>query len=189
MTLSTFFRNTPRALVAALIVLATAFGAAAATLQVPAPSAVVAVMGGDDGDDDTPQVEARGALVPQRVHRGGAARADVVVTVSKGFHVQAHKPLDESYIATTLTWKKPRAGIRIGAPSFPQPVSRTLSFDERALPMYENAFVVRTRVSVARTVPAGTYMLTGTLRYQACSDEACYAPRTERVTIPVVVVR
>lgn len=174
MTLSTSFRNSTRVALGAAIV-------------VVAASAAFAV--NDDTSDDVKQLEAKGALVPSRIKRGGSARADVAVKVTKGFHIQAHKGLDDSYIATTLTWDKPRPGIRAGTPDFPRPVLRKTAFDDRPLPMLEGAFVVRTRVTVARTVPPGTYYLKGKLHYQACSEDACFAPSTEEVTIPVVVVR
>ena len=38
-----------------------------------------------------------------------------------------------------------------------------------------------------RAIPPGTYPITCTLRYQACTDDACVEPRTIRFTLPIDV--
>lgn len=100
------------------------------------------------------------------------------VRLSDGWHVNAHGPDRPYLIPTELTVEAP-PGTRVTAINYPEPVVRALRFAPGApLRLYEGRFTIGVRVAGAASGP-----LTGRLRYQACNDETCLAPRTLSVSV------
>jgi hypothetical protein len=57
------------------------------------------------------------------------------------------------------------------------------------LSVFSGDFEIRTRFKVAANAPVGPAVMTGKLRYQACNDRMCLAPKTLDVSLPVEVVK
>jgi hypothetical protein len=104
----------------------------------------------------------------------------VVVGIMQGFHMNAHKPLEDYLIPTVLTAKLP-AGFREGETIYPAGIEKKLSFADKPLLVYTNKFTIRTKISAAANAPLGKVKLPFTLQYQACNDSVCLPP----VRIPV----
>ena len=111
-----------------------------------------------------------------------AARAVVDVTIAAGWHVNAHDPTDRFLVPTTLEVTPP-AGVQAGAARYPDAVEKALEFSEgKRLRLYEG----RVRIEVAlEGTASGADPLRAKLRYQACDDTTCLAPKTiELVAAP-----
>ena len=109
----------------------------------------------------------------------GASRVVATVAVQSGFHVNAHRPNEEFLIATALTLQS--VGIAFDEPAYPEPQSKTFSFNgDKPLLVLDGTFDITT---VARPVPTGPVELV--LRYQACDDERCLPPATARATVRI----
>ena len=105
-----------------------------------------------------------------------AGNAAVEMTVTPGWHVNAHEPLDEFLVPTTLTVVPPD-GVVAGDVVYPPPVERKLAFGgDRPLRLYSGR--VRFTARLEGTPAADAAPLRARLRYQACNDSRCLPPRT-----------
>jgi thiol:disulfide interchange protein DsbD len=108
---------------------------------------------------------------------GGAAVVEM--TIASGWHVNAHEPRDRFLIPTTLEIVAP-SGMQAAAVRYPEPIEKALAFSEgKKLQLYEGR--VRFEAPLEGT-PAGAGTLRAKLRYQACDDETCLAPKTLELT-------
>ena len=92
--------------------------------------------------------------------------------IRPGWHINAHRPLQESLIATELSLADGAGGWRLGEISYPPPLVRRLGFSREPLALYEG----EVRLS-AKLIGGGT-LVPIKLRLQACSDKVCLAPET-----------
>ena len=106
--------------------------------------------------------------------------------VKPGFHVNSNTPSDEYLIPLKLTWKNTGA-LEGGQLSYPKPSLEKYEFSEKPLSVFTGNFDVVASFKVAANAPAGPGVAVGQLRYQACSDRACFPPKTIDVAIPYQV--
>ena len=109
-----------------------------------------------------------------------AKPTDVELTfrVKDGFHVNSNKPNSELLIPTTLKLE-PRSDLSTATITFPPGKDISFPFDpSEKLNVYSDAFTVKVKVLAAHTAGTGNITVHGQLRYQACSDTACYPPKT-----------
>ena len=118
--------------------------------------------------------------------RGGAVTVKVPCTVQTGFHVNSNAPADEYLIPLKLTWKTPGA-LEGGAVTYPKPNLEKYEFSEKPLSVFTGSFDLVANFKVASGAPAGPGAAVGQLRYQACSDRACFPPKTIEITVPYQV--
>jgi thioredoxin:protein disulfide reductase len=116
-------------------------------------------------------------IVEQNAVPGRAVRAALQVALPPGFHVQSNKPRDPSLIPTVLTFDPP-AGVTVEEIVFPTPVELRQAGVDQPLAVYEQAFAIGVRFMVARSVEKGDLVIPAHLRYQACNDTTCFAPKT-----------
>ncbi len=116
-------------------------------------------------------------------------QAKIPVVVKTGYHVNSNVPSEEYLIPLKLTWKSTGA-LEGGQVAYPKPVVERYPFqlpNEKPLSVYTGNFELTANFKVAANAPAGPGMAVGQLRYQACSDKACYPPKNVEVTIPYTV--
>ena len=105
-----------------------------------------------------------------------AGNATVEMTVAPGWHVNAHNPLDEFLVPTTVTVVPPD-GVVAGDVVYPAPIERKLAFGgDRPLRLYSGR--VRFTARLDGVPAADAVPLRARLRYQACNDSRCLPPRT-----------
>jgi len=114
--------------------------------------------------------------------RNAAVQVKIPVVVKEGYHVNSNKPNEESLIPLKLTWTGTGA-LEGGTVTYPKPELEKYEFTEKPLSVYTGAFDLVANFKVAANAPAGPGAATGKLRYQACSNRACYPPKTVEVTI------
>ena len=125
---------------------------------------------------------------PQKVSakRGAAVQATITLSVQPGYHVNSNTPSDEYLIPLKLTWKSTGA-LEAGPVVYPKPSMEKYEFSEKPLSVFTGRFDVMAKFKIAANAPAGPGAASGQLRYQACSDKACYPPKTVEVTVPYSV--
>ncbi len=132
----------------------------------------------------TPQsaadINVSGSLAPDKVKKGRIARASVVMDIPSGLHVQSNKPLDKFLVATKLDVETP-SGMNVGPISYPRALTRKLKFSKGAVAVYEGRATIRFNVIVPANYSGGSGEIKGKLRFQACTDESCFAPVTREV--------
>src|SRR6185369_4128183 len=116
--------------------------------------------------------------------RNAAVQAKIPVIVKTGYHVNSNTPSEENLIPLKLTWKSTGA-LEAGQVTYPKPTVERYPFqlpNEKPLSVYTGNFEVIANFKVAPNAQAGPGIAVGQLRYQACSDKACYPPKNVEVT-------
>jgi|SRR5581483_4697229 len=114
--------------------------------------------------------------------RNVAVQVKIPLSVVKGFHVNSNKPMEEYLIPLKLTWTSTGA-LQPGAIDYPAPSVEKFEFAEKPLSIYSGNFDLVAHFKVAANAQAGPGAASGKLRYQACNDRACFAPKTVDVTV------
>ncbi len=115
---------------------------------------------------------------------GGAVRAlarldeaanklSLDIKVAKGWHINAHKPLEDYLVATRLAVKGDDVQF-----SYPDARTKQLGFSKTPLALLEGNLQI-----TAEGVSAKGASISAMLEIQACSDEICLAPDTLTFTI------
>ena len=125
-------------------------------------------------------VNVSGSLTPDKTRKGRVVKGSVVMDIPSGLHVQSNKPLDKFLIPTKLEFEAP-SGIKVGPVFYPRAVMRNLKFSKGAVAVFEGRAVLRFNVMVPANYNGGSGEIKGKLRFQACTDESCFAPVTREV--------
>jgi thiol:disulfide interchange protein len=107
---------------------------------------------------------------------GTTVRAALQVSLPEGFHVQSNKPRDPLLIPTVLTFDAP-PGVAVKEIVFPKPVEATVVGFDQPLAVFEREFVVGVQF-IFSAATTGEVAIPAHLRYQACNETTCFAPKT-----------
>lgn len=122
-----------------------------------------------------------GSIGKGSVARGSAARGTIVLSIPGGLHVNSNRPNNEYQIPTSV--RLTGSGVRVSAVRYPRGRDRKFQFSENTINVYEG----RVSFPFTVTVPAGfkgnTVRVRAVVRYQACTEEVCYAPKNKEVTL------
>jgi len=135
------------------------------------------------------QAQGSGALSLGEIHpvaaaRGATAKVTLTMYVRAGFHVNSDKPNDDYLIPLKLTWDK--GPLEVESVDYPAPQIEKTSFSDK-LSVFSGSFRVTTNFRVAPGATAGSAVMTGKLKYQACDDHQCLRPQTIDVKVPVEI--
>lgn len=119
------------------------------------------------------------------VKRGGSVRGTVTLSIPGGLHVNSNRPNSEYAIATTV--RVSAAGAKTGAVSYPRGKNRKFAFSEDTLNVYEGRAAFGFNLTVPANYKGSTVKVRAVVRFQACTDEVCYAPKTQEVTLTAQV--
>ncbi len=124
-----------------------------------------------------------------QVRAGASTAVNLDFRIGPDFHINSHTPKSELLIPTVLKLTTPDQ-VTIADVKYPpgQDVTFPFSPDEK-LSVYSGDFSIDTVVKAPANAAAGTYPVTGTLRFQACDHSACYPPKTIPVQFQVTVVK
>lgn len=125
-------------------------------------------------------VKVTGSIAPEKIKKGRTVRANVLMEIPQGLHVQSSKPLDKFLIATKLDVETP-AGMKVGPIVYPRALMRNLKFSKGKVAVYEGRASIRFPVTVPANYSGGSGEIKGKLRFQACNDDACFPPVTREV--------
>lgn len=100
----------------------------------------------------------------------------VVVDIKPGYHAQSNTPSNQNFIAFDLQLE-PNEKLILGRPIFPKGHDKSYpALGE--LNLYDGRVVVYVPVRVKDGVGEGPVTLRGTLTYQICDDQTCFAPES-----------
>lgn len=115
------------------------------------------------------------------VKRGGSIRGNVVLNIPAALHVNSNRPNSEYAIPTTV--RLTATGGKVGGAVYPRGKNRKFSFSDEVINVYEG----RTTINFNLTVPANyrgtTVNVRAVVRYQACTTEVCYAPKSQTINL------
>lgn len=127
-----------------------------------------------------------GSIANGTATKGKAARATVVLSIPGGLHVNSSRPGSEYAIPTTV--RASASGARIGAVTYPRGHNRKFGFSENSINVYEGRATFTFPVTVPASFSGQTVRVNVTVRYQACTDEVCYPPKTKSLTLTARVI-
>ncbi|HMT06599.1 MAG TPA: protein-disulfide reductase DsbD family protein [Pyrinomonadaceae bacterium] len=120
------------------------------------------------------------------IRRGVATRATVTLSIPGGLHVNSNRPGSEYSIPTTV--RATAAGVRISAVSYPRGKRKSFSFSQTPINIYDGSPTFTFNVTVPQSYKKYSVVVNVTVRYQACTDEVCYAPKTKTARLTASVL-
>lgn len=131
---------------------------------------------------------AKGSIANGKIKRGGTARATVVLDIPGGLHVNSYRPNSDNLIATRVTASG--TGAKIGPVSYPRGVNKRFAFQDdsdKPLNVYEGRAVFNFNVTVPANYRGNTISVRTTVRFQACNNEVCFAPKKQEIVLTASV--
>ena len=126
-----------------------------------------------------------GSITGGAVTKGSTAHGAVTVSIPAGLHMNSNRPSSQYAIPTTI--KLSASGVKLGTITYPRGVNRKFEFSENAINVYEGTV----RFPFSLTVPAkfsgDIVRVRATVKYQACTNEVCYPPKSKEITIAAKV--
>jgi thiol:disulfide interchange protein len=116
------------------------------------------------------------------VAKGGKARGSIVLSIPGNLHVNSSKPSSEYLIATSVKLLG-GSGARVSGVTYPRGVNRKFLFSETPLNVYEGTVRFPFTVTVPANFKGKTISVRAVVRYQACTDEVCYPPKSREITL------
>ncbi|HEV7701424.1 MAG TPA: protein-disulfide reductase DsbD N-terminal domain-containing protein [Pyrinomonadaceae bacterium] len=123
-----------------------------------------------------------GSIANGSVTRGTAARGTIVLNIPGGLHVNSSRPNSEYAIATSVRVSSVR-GVKVGGVSYPRGHNRKFEFSETALNVYEGRVSFPFTVTVPASFRGQMLRVNVSVKYQACTNEVCYPPKTKTITL------
>jgi hypothetical protein len=118
--------------------------------------------------------------------RNETVHTKIPISVLAGYHVNSNKPSDDYLIPLSLTWSALGA-LEGGQVTYPKPALEKYEFSDKPLSVYTGNFDLSVSFKVSASAAAGPGVAVGKLRYQACSNKACFQPKTVEVAVPYSV--
>jgi len=119
--------------------------------------------------------------------RGRTVRMAVAVEMEDGMHVNANPPSFDWLIPVVASIEGVE-GVSLVEAFYPEPVSRQFPYDDEPYLVYEDEFVIGLLIEVVADISPGGRELEIVVNYQACNDEACFAPTDATVKYPIMIV-
>ena len=113
--------------------------------------------------------------------RGGRGRGSVVLSIPGGLHVNSNRPSSEYAIPTTVRLRA--SGAKVSGVIYPRGRNRKFQFSENPINVYEGRAVFPFTLAVPANFKGNAVRVRAVVRYQACTDEVCYPPRTVEITL------
>jgi hypothetical protein len=129
-----------------------------------------------------PDISVNAQLASDKVRKGGRVQGTVVMDIPSGYHVNSNRPSEKYLIASQLQFEAP-AGVRVSPIRYPRAVLRSLKFSKSKVSVFEGRTTIRFSVTVPASFKSNSAELKGRLRYQACSDDYCFPPKTSEVKV------
>lgn len=108
--------------------------------------------------------------------RGQSTVVKVRAKIAEGYHANSNKPHEDYLIPLRLTVEaKPLEVVNV---AYPAGHDEKYSFSERPLNVLTGEFEIAVTLRAPAAAKPELYILPAKLRYQACSDRACLAPKT-----------
>ncbi len=133
------------------------------------------------------RAESTAIVATSPVARGETLRAAVELRVAEGFHVNANPASEDFLIATEVSLTE-ADGFAITEVFYPPAHELTFGFWDGPLRVWEGSIVAGVVLEIDETVGLGFHDLEFVVLYQACNDEACFAPAETTYELGIDVV-
>jgi uncharacterized protein len=104
--------------------------------------------------------------------------------IAAGWHINSNKPVQDNLIPLHVKTTEPETGWRINKLGFPEPILKTLSFENKKLSLYEGKVHIDVEVEhLTQLENFDRRRLDISLTLQACNDEICLLPEEMMVEL------
>lgn len=117
---------------------------------------------------------------------GNTVVATFHLRIQKGWHINAHKPLEEYLVPTTLKLSK-GSDVTLVSVGYPQGKRVRFGFATAPLSVYEREVVLTATLRIAKTARRGKRPIAFTLSYQPCNDRACLSATQANTDVMLAV--
>ena len=113
-------------------------------------------------------------------------KLSVALAFAQGWHVNAATVLEPALIPTSLNSVTEQCAT-VSEPKYPKGVKVRLGFQDTPLLVYEDTVSITAPIQQDSTINTvnSCRLVSADLRLQACSNEACLAPETVRLRVPI----
>jgi hypothetical protein len=115
------------------------------------------------------------------VKRGGTTRGSIVLNIPGSLHVNSNRPNSQYAIPTTV--RLSATGGKVSGAIYPRGKNKKFAFSEDTLNIYEGRTTINFNVTVPKNYRGNTVTVRAVVRYQACTDEVCYAPKNRTINL------
>lgn len=120
--------------------------------------------------------------------RNETVHTKIPISILDGYHINSNTPSEDYLIPLELKWPAGSLGaLEGGQVVYPKPALEKYEFAEKPLSVYTGNFELAVSFKVSSTAAAGPGVAVGKLRFQACSNKACFQPKTIDVAVPYQV--
>ena len=126
-----------------------------------------------------------GSIGNGTVARGASAKGSVVLSIPGGLHVNSSRPNSQYAIATNV--RVSGQGLKTSTIRYPAGRNRKFSFSENEINVYEGRTVFPFSVTNSSNFGGESSKVRVEVKYQACTEEVCYPPKTKEVTLTAKV--
>ena len=116
-----------------------------------------------------------------KAKKGSVTVVSIRAVLPPGFHANSNTPTDAYLIPLKLTWTT--GPLQADGITYPKSTLEKYSFSDKPLSVVTGEFTITTKFKIPDSASSGPAAQNGTLRYQACNDHMCFAPKT----VPVVL--
>jgi hypothetical protein len=122
-----------------------------------------------------------GSIGNGTISRGKTVKGTVYLSLPAGLHANSSRPGSEYAIPTTV--RASGKGIKVGAVSYPRGNDRKFDFSNETLNVYEGRTQFWFNVTVPANYSGSSIRINVAVKYQACTNEVCYSPKTKSVVL------
>ncbi len=126
-----------------------------------------------------------GSISNGTVARGKTTRGVIRLNIPAGLHVNSSNPNSEYSVPTRVTLSA--SGVRLGAVRYPKGANRKFQFSPNTINVYEGAVSFPFSVTVPANYRGSTVTVKATVRFQACTEEVCYPPKSKEITLTATI--
>ena len=119
------------------------------------------------------------------VQKGKSTVVSVILDIPDGLHINSNRPSKAGLIATRVKVTAP--GLTVGAINYPRGINKKFSFADESLSVYEGRTAIRFNVTVPPNFKGSVAKIRAVVNYQSCTDEVCYRPRTDELTLSAAI--
>ena len=124
-----------------------------------------------------PGITVQASLARDATAPGSTFRVSVALDLPSPWHVNANPAASPDFIPTTLTWA-PNPSVRSVKIIYPRGQLVAVPWADAPVSLYSGKTIIAAVVTIISNTT-----LTGVLKYQACDDKVCYAPKSVPVTL------
>ncbi len=106
---------------------------------------------------------------------GEEIRVALQLDIEKGWHINAHTPLETSLIPTEVVLET-HPNFTVEEIHYPKPKRKTFQFIQGELEIYEGRVLIFMNLTVSTKAAPGESGISGKVKYQACDDKSCLLP-------------